>query len=84
MDYDYLKASCNKKHFKAYIDYKTCKKTVNKDFILEGTCSCFNFIFKNKNSAEVDIAPALGKIHITMQGFTLTAITDAEKTKLRL
>ena len=39
---------------------------------------------KNKNSAEVDIAPASGKIHITMQGFTLTAITDAEKTKLRL
>ena len=38
----------------------------------------------NKNSAEVDIAPASGKIHITMQGFTLTAITDAEKTKLRL
>ena len=39
---------------------------------------------KNKNSAEVDIAPASGKIHITMQGFRLTAITDAEKTKLRL
>ena len=37
----------------------------------------------NKNSAEVDIAPASGKIHITTQGFTLTAITDAEKTKLR-
>ena len=32
----------------------------------------------------VDIAPASGKIHITMQGFTLTAITDAEKTKLQL
>ena len=38
----------------------------------------------NKNFAEVDIAPASGKIHITMQGFTLTAITDAEKTKHRL
>ena len=37
----------------------------------------------NKNSAEVDIAPASGKIHITMQGFTLTAINDTEKTELR-
>ena len=56
----------------------------------------------NKNAAEVDIAPASGKIiknmkyrsraqgqgaqlkgmsrTITMQGFTLTAITGAEKT----
>ena len=57
----------------------------------------------NKNAADVDIAPASGKIiknmkyrsrapgqgaqlkgmsrTITMQGFTLTAITGAEKTK---
>ena len=41
-------------------------------------------LHENKNSAEVDIAPASGKIHITMQGFTLTAITDADKTKFRL
>ena len=53
-------------------------------------CLCYTdstiaLLYKsNKNSAEVDIAPASGKIHITMQGFTLTAITDAEKTKLRL
>ena len=61
--------------------------------------------YRNKNSAEVDIAPASGKISknikyrsrsaglgaclkgmsrtITMQGFKLAAITDAEKTKLR-
>ena len=58
----------------------------------------------NKNAAEVDIAPALGKITknlkyrsrgpgqgmfrkgmsrtFTMQDFTLTAITGAEKTKV--
>ena len=55
--------------------------------------------FIDKNSAEVDIAPALGEkrsrapgqgaclksmsMTITMQGFTLAAINDAEKTKLR-
>ena len=40
-------------------------------------------MLNDKNSAEVDITPASGKIHITMQGYTLTAITDAEKTKLQ-
>ena len=60
---------------------------------------------KNKNSVEVDIAPASGKVNgmkyrsraagqgaclesmsmtITMQGFTLAAINDAEKTNFEV